>query len=78
MLYVCVQRFDVTRNLEKFCKILKTKQALTCKSVQKFMEVLFQIEFIDSAPMVSFSLELMFWVGNDTCVRHLHASSSEI
>jgi hypothetical protein len=28
MLYVCVQRFDVTRNLENFCKILGTKQAL--------------------------------------------------
>ena len=28
MLYACVQRFNVTRNLEKFCKILKTKQTL--------------------------------------------------
>ena len=28
MLYACVQRFDVTRNLEKFCKILGTKQTL--------------------------------------------------
>ena len=27
MLYACVQRFDVTGNLEKFCKILGTKQA---------------------------------------------------
>ena len=27
MLHACVQTFDVTRNLEKFCKILKTKQA---------------------------------------------------
>ena len=29
MLHACVQRFDVTRNLEKFCKILRTKQALS-------------------------------------------------
>ena len=28
MLHVCVQRFDVTRNFENFCKILETKQAL--------------------------------------------------
>ena len=28
MLYACVQRFDVTDNLKKFCKILETKQAL--------------------------------------------------
>ena len=28
MLHACVQRFDVTGNLEKFCKILETKQAL--------------------------------------------------
>jgi hypothetical protein len=28
MLHTCVQRFDVTENLEKFCKILETKQAL--------------------------------------------------
>ena len=28
MLHACVQRFDVTGNLEKFCKILGTKQAL--------------------------------------------------
>ena len=27
MLHACVQRFDVTENLEKFCKILETKQA---------------------------------------------------
>ena len=25
MFHVCVQRFDVTKNLEKFCKILETK-----------------------------------------------------
>jgi len=25
MLHACVQRFDVTENLEKFCKILGTK-----------------------------------------------------
>ena len=29
MLHACVQRFDVTGNLENFCKILETKQALT-------------------------------------------------
>ena len=29
MLHACVQRFDVTGNLKKFCKILKTKQALS-------------------------------------------------
>ena len=29
MLHACVQRFDVTKNLEKFCKILGTKQALS-------------------------------------------------
>ena len=28
MLHVCVQRFDVTGNLEKFYKTLGTKQAL--------------------------------------------------
>ena len=28
MIHACVQRFDVTENLEKFCKILETKQAL--------------------------------------------------
>ena len=27
MLHTCVQRFDVTENLEKFYKILGTKQA---------------------------------------------------
>ena len=27
MLHACVQRFDVTENLENFCKILGTKQA---------------------------------------------------
>ena len=26
MLHTCVQRFDVTENLEKICKILGTKQ----------------------------------------------------
>ena len=26
MLYACIQRFDVTRNLKKFYKILETKQ----------------------------------------------------
>ena len=26
MLHTCVQKFDVTENLEKFCKILRTKQ----------------------------------------------------
>jgi hypothetical protein len=29
MLHACVQRFDVTRNLEKIYKILGTKQALS-------------------------------------------------
>ena len=28
MLHTCVQKFNVTSNLEKFYKILKTKQAL--------------------------------------------------
>ena len=28
MLHACVQRFDVTGNLKKFCKILRTKHAL--------------------------------------------------
>ena len=27
MFYACVQRFDVTKNLKKICKILETKQA---------------------------------------------------
>jgi hypothetical protein len=27
MLHACVQRFDVTGNLEKFCIILETKHA---------------------------------------------------
>ena len=31
MLHACVQRFDVTGNLEKFYKILGTKQAPTIK-----------------------------------------------
>ena len=30
MFHACVQRFDVTGNLEKFCKILGTKLALDC------------------------------------------------
>jgi hypothetical protein len=29
MLHACVQKFDVTENLEKLCKILETKQALS-------------------------------------------------
>ena len=29
MLHACVQKFDVTRNLEKFYKILETKQPLS-------------------------------------------------
>ena len=29
------QRFDVTVNLEKFCKILRNKQTLTCGSFDK-------------------------------------------
>jgi hypothetical protein len=33
MLHVCVQRFDVTENLKKFCKILGTKQALTADAI---------------------------------------------
>ena len=32
MLHACVQRFDVTENLEKFCKISRTKQALSQES----------------------------------------------
>ena len=28
MLHACVQKFNVTKNLEKFCKILRTKQSL--------------------------------------------------
>jgi hypothetical protein len=28
MLRACVQRFDMTGNLKKFCKILATRQAL--------------------------------------------------
>ena len=27
MLHICVQRFDVTKNLKNFCKILVTKHA---------------------------------------------------
>jgi hypothetical protein len=30
MLHACVQRFDVTENLKKFCKILGTKHVLPC------------------------------------------------
>jgi len=30
------QRFNVTRNLEKFCKILKTKQAPSCTSLTQW------------------------------------------
>ena len=38
MLHACVQRFDVTGNLEKFCKILGTKEALA----------LYPIEYLDT------------------------------
>ena len=31
MLHVCVQRFNMMKNLEKICKILKTKQTLSFK-----------------------------------------------
>ena len=31
MLYACIQRFDVTKNLEKFYKILGTKHAPSVK-----------------------------------------------
>ena len=34
MLHVCVQRFDVTKNLENFYKILGTKQALGVLSLE--------------------------------------------
>jgi hypothetical protein len=33
MFNACVLRFDVTRNLEKFCKILGTKHALAYATV---------------------------------------------
>ena len=36
MLHACVQRFDVTENLEKFCKILGTKQALDHEAFSMF------------------------------------------
>jgi hypothetical protein len=32
MLYACIQRFDVMKNLEKFYKILGTKHAHVCGS----------------------------------------------
>ena len=38
MLHTCVQRFDVTGNLEKFCKILGTKQALSLKIQHAILE----------------------------------------
>jgi hypothetical protein len=34
MLHVYVQKFDVTGNIEKFCKILKTKRALRKKTFE--------------------------------------------
>ena len=39
MLHACVQRFDVTGNLEKFYKILATKQALGCSTEVAFCRV---------------------------------------
>ena len=36
MLHACVQRFDVTENLEKFSKILETKQALMASSTYSY------------------------------------------
>ena len=45
MLRACVQRFDVTGNLEKFCKILGTKQHLT-QSKHKFFLCLFLLNIV--------------------------------
>ena len=38
MLHACVQRFDVTENLENFCKILGTKQALSKRNAARIDE----------------------------------------
>ena len=42
MLHACVQRFDVTKNFEKICKILGTKQALSLCTFLEFMIVSYQ------------------------------------
>ena len=45
MLHACVQRFDVTRNLENFCKILGTKPALFLDDDKKMeIHIFFLIE----------------------------------
>ena len=42
MLHACVQRFDVTGNLEKFCKILGTKQALGPQKISRTVFPIFK------------------------------------
>jgi hypothetical protein len=39
MLHACVQRFDVTENLKKICKILETKQAPNKKTQLKLRNI---------------------------------------
>ena len=46
MLHACVQRFDVTGNLEKFCKILGTKQALSLQILAPLLSSFFSKAFV--------------------------------
>ena len=41
MLRACVQRFDVTKNLENFCKILGTKQHLSSSLLSMVLNITF-------------------------------------
>jgi hypothetical protein len=36
MFYACVKKFDVTENLEIFCKILETKQTKKNKEASRY------------------------------------------
>jgi hypothetical protein len=45
MLHACVQRFDVTENLEKFYKFLETKGLFRCKKFGKMDTVAFSLLF---------------------------------
>ena len=44
MLHACVQRFDVTGNLEKFCKILGTKQSHILLQHNKLAAVIYHLK----------------------------------
>ena len=52
MLHACVQRFDVTKNLEKFCKILETKQAPSKHAVN----------LVGQVQAIQFSMPVPEWI----------------